>query len=312
MNGICFGCGPGKCVRMCLCLLLSLLQAAFFEFYALSNSDFWILSTQISAKYRECSVEKANVLSSIDSEDSDLVCWLPLVRNRRQVMSWLKFFVAIVRLAFTKFNWYWHFNGLPSCQSCLVSYFLGIMMLFLLHDTFISAAGRLGEFWVRRQEAGNYSPEMLIWAESFDSLSLPCLRPQWSAPFGLLVYFVLSCLGWVLGRKHFDEIYFIHDLSYSQYTWQSIECAGIVCLAAFMLRLEVMDWTNCRIFLFIRSHHNTDATMWLCERIRCSVHSWNALDLVLVQLHSHLFFALLDIFNDFFLLQNNGYQVSKW
>ena len=300
MDGICFGCGPGKCVRTCLCFLLSLLQAAYFEFYALSNSDFWILFTVISAKYCECSVDKANVLSSIDFDHSDLVCWFPLVSNIRRVMSWLKFSVAIVRLAFTKFNWYWHFNGLPSCQRWLVSYFLGIMMLFLLHDTFISAAGRLGEFWVRTKAARNYSPEMLFWAETFDSLSLPCLRPQLSAPFGFLVYFVLSCLGWVLGRKHFDEIYFIHDLSYSQYTWQSIECAGIVCLAAFMLRLEVMDWTNCRIFLFISSHHNTDATMWLCERIRCSVHSWNALDLVLVQLHSHLFFALLDIFNDFF------------
>ena len=166
-------------------------------------------------------------------------------------------------------------------------------MLFLLHDTFISAAGRLGEFWVRTKAARNYSPEMLFWAETFESLSLPCLRPQLSAPFGFLVYFVLSCLGWVLSRKHFDWICHIYDFSYSQYTWQSMECAGFGCLAAFMLLSEVMDWTN-------------------PVSLGRSVHSWNALDLVLVQLHSHLFFALLDIFNDFFLLQNNGYQVSKW
>ena len=35
--------------------------------------------------------------------------------------------------------------------------------------------------------------------------------------------------------------FIIHDLSYSQYTWQSMECAGFGCLAAFILALEVMD-----------------------------------------------------------------------
>ena len=58
MNGICFGCGPGKCVRTCLCLLLSLLQAAYFEFYAVLTLIFefcvpWFQQNIVSALSRK-------------------------------------------------------------------------------------------------------------------------------------------------------------------------------------------------------------------------------------------------------------------
>ena len=189
------------------------------------------------------------------------------------------------------------------------------MVPYLLHDTFVTAAacaaGCLGEFWVRTQAARNYAPEMLFWAEIFDSLSLPCLRPQWSAPFGLLVYFVLSCLGWVLGRKHFDGIYYTWPFLLSVYM-----AINGMCRFWMSCCLHTCSWGNGlnKLPTFYLLVH-TITLMLPCGFVNESgVKSILGMPLILlVHLHLHLFFAPAGYFHwPFFLQQNIVHRVSKW